>query len=59
MKLGTLKTVIKSGSHRACFDVTMLTNTAILIPFDKSRAQPKIRQKGEVFSMMHVVSRRI
>ena len=38
MKLGTytdvtsqkdVKKVIKSGDHRACFDITMLTNTAI------------------------------
>ena len=28
-------------------------------PFDKNRAQPKTRQKGEIFSMMHVVSHRI
>ena len=46
--------VINSGGHRARFDFTMLTNTAILDPpFDKNRAQPKTRQKGEIFSMMH------
>ena len=28
-------------------------------PFDKNRAQPKTRQKGKIFSMMHVVSHRI
>ena len=50
------KKVIKSGAHRARFDVTMLTNTAIL---DKNRAQPETRQKGKIFSMMHVVSHRI
>ena len=36
------KKVITSGGHRARFDVTMLTNTAI----DKNRAQPKSRQSG-------------
>ena len=28
-------------------------------PFGKNSAQPKTRQKGETFSMMHVVSHRI
>ena len=28
-------------------------------PFSKNSAQPKTRQKGETFSMMHVVSHRI
>ena len=28
-------------------------------PFDKNRSQPKTRQKGEISSMMHVVSHRI
>ena len=28
-------------------------------PFDKIRAQPKTRQKGKIFSMMHMVSHRI
>ena len=28
-------------------------------PFDKNRLQPKTRQKGKIFSMMHVVSHRI
>ena len=28
-------------------------------PFDKNRARPKTRQKGEFFSMIHVVSHRI
>ena len=32
------KKVIKSGGHRARFDVTMLTNTAILDPLTKPRA---------------------
>ena len=56
------KKVIKSGGHRARFDVTMLTNTVkygYLGPFDKNRGQPKTRQKGEIFSIMHVVSHRI
>ena len=47
------KKVIKSGGHRARFDVTMLTNTSILDPLTKTR------QKGKIFSMMHVVSHRI
>ena len=50
MKLGTLmyqvkkmiKKVIKSGGHRLRFDVTMLTNTAILDPLKKT-AQTKRR----------------
>ena len=37
----------------------MLTNTAIYRPFGKNRAQPKTRQKGEIFLIMHVVSYRI
>ena len=49
-----IKKVIKSGGHRAHFDFTMLTNTAILDPLN--RAQPKIRQKAEIFSKMHLVS---
>ena len=52
------KKVIKSGGHRARFDVTMLRNMAILDSV-KNRAQPKTRQKREIFSMMHVVSHRI
>ena len=28
-------------------------------PFYKNRGQPKTRQKGEIFSIMHVVSHRI
>ena len=50
-----IKKVIKSGGHRACFDVTA-DKYGYLGPFDKNRAQPKTRQKGEIFSMMHVVS---
>ena len=53
------KKVIKIGGHHARFEVTMLTNTAILGPFYKNRGQLKTRQKGEFFSMMHVVSHRI
>ena len=58
MKLGPLtlqdnQKVIKSGGQRARIDVTMLTNTAILIrTLCKNRAQPKSRQKGEIFLMM-------
>ena len=30
---GDIKNVIKSGGHRSCFHVTMLTNTVIKVPF--------------------------
>ena len=53
------KKVIKSGGRRSRFDVTVLTNTVILDPLTKNRAQPKTRQRGELFSMMHVASHRI
>ena len=36
-----LKKVIKSGGHRARFDVTMLTNTAIQNPLAKTPRSPK------------------
>ena len=58
MKLGTLadvtsqeddKKVIKSGGHRACFDVTMLTNTAIQDPFTKTAGSPKRDKKESCF----------
>ena len=55
-----IKKVIKSGGHRARFHVKMLTlKYGYLGPFDKNSAQPKTRQKGEIFSMMHVVSHKI
>ena len=53
------KKVIKSGGHYARFNVTMLTNTAILDHLTKTARQPKTRQKGKIFSMMHVVLHRI
>ena len=53
------KNVKEGGDHSARFHVTMLTNTAIYRPFGKNRAQPKTRQKGEIFSIMHVVSYRM
>ena len=57
MKLGTLieqvkkmiKKVIKSGGHRARFDVTMLTNTAILDPLTKTARSPKLDKKERFF----------
>ena len=52
------KKAIKSGGHHARFHITMLTNTAIEDPLEKT-AQPNPRQKGEIFSMMHDVSHRI
>ena len=53
------KKVIKSGGNRARFDVTMLTNTAILNPLTKTARSPKLEKKEKIFSMMHVVSHRI
>ena len=53
------KKVIKSRGHRARFDVTMLTNTAILDPLTKTARSPKLDKKGKIFSMMHVVTHRI
>ena len=57
MKLGTLmkqvkkmiKKAIKSGGHRARFDVTMLTNTAILDPLTKTARSPKLDKKERFF----------
>ena len=49
---------MKSGGHRARFDVTISTNTAILDPLTKTTRSPKLDKK-EDFSMMHVVSHRI
>ena len=53
------KKAIKSEGHHARFHVTMLTNTAIEDPLEKTARSPKPRQKGEIFSMMHDVSHRI
>ena len=39
------KKLIKSVGHGACFDVTMLTCTCYLGPFDKNGVQSKIRRK--------------
>ena len=57
MKLGTLmqqvkkmiKKVIKSGGHRARFDVTMLTNKAIQDSFTKTADSPKLDKKERFF----------
>ena len=43
------KKVIKSGGHRARFDVTMLTNTAILDPLTKTAHSPKLNKKERFF----------
>ena len=43
------KKVIKSGGHRARFDVTMLTNTAILDPLTKTARSPKLDKKERSF----------
>ena len=42
--------VIKSGGHRARFDVTMLTNTAILDPLTKTARRPKLDKKEDFFN---------
>ena len=57
MKLDTLmqqvkkmiKKVVKSGGHRARFDVTMLTKTATLDPFTKTAGSPKVDKKETFF----------
>ena len=64
MKLGTrmkrvkkiIKKVIKSGGHCACFWRDNADKYGYLGPFGKNPAQPKSRQEGEIFSMMHVVT---
>ena len=43
------KKVIKSRGHRACFDVTMLTNTAIQDPFTKTAGSAKLDKKERFF----------
>ena len=43
------KKVIKSGGHRARFDVTMPTNTALFGPFDKIPRSPKLDKKERFF----------
>ena len=43
------KKVIKSGGHHARFDVTMLTNTAILHPSTKTAGSPKLDKKDSFF----------
>ena len=40
----------KSGGHRARFDVTMLTNTAILDPLTKTARSPKLDKKEDFFN---------
>ena len=47
---------MKSGAR---FHVGNTDKYGYLGPFRKNSAQPKTRQKGEIFSMMHVVSHRI
>ena len=57
MKLGTLmkqvkkmiKKVIKSGGHRARFDVTMLRNTAISVLLSKIASSPKLDKNERFF----------
>ena len=43
------KKVIKSGGHRARFDVTMLTNMVILDPLTKTARSPKLDKKERFF----------
>ena len=54
-----IKKVIKSGGYRARFDVKAADKNGYLGHFGKTRALPKTRQKGEISSMIHVVSHRI
>ena len=54
-----IKKVMKSRGHRAFFWRHNADKYGYFGPFDKNRAQFKTRQKGEIFSMMHVVSHRI
>ena len=44
-----IKKGIKSGGHHARFDVTMLTNTAILDPLTKTARSPKLDKKERFF----------
>ena len=44
-----IKKVIKSGGHRAGFDVTVLRNTAILDPLSKTARSPKLDKKERDF----------
>ena len=43
------KKVIKSGGHRARFDVTMLRNTAIQDPLSKTVRSPKLDKNERFF----------
>ena len=43
------KKAMKSGGHRARFDFTMLTNTAILDPLTKTARSPKLDKKERFF----------
>ena len=47
---------MKSGGHQARLHVGNTDKYGYLGPFGKNSAQPKTRQRGEIFSMMHVVS---
>ena len=44
-----IKKVIKIGRHRACFDVKMLTNTAIYDPLYSFARSPKLDKKERFF----------
>ena len=44
------KKVIKSGGHRARFDVTMLTNTAILDHLTKTARSLKLDKRKDFFN---------
>ena len=44
-----IKKLIKSGGHRARFDVTMLVNTAILDLLTKTARNPKLDKKKRFF----------
>ena len=44
----------KKGGSTCLFSRHYADKYGYLGPFGKNRAQPKTRQKGEIFSMMHV-----
>ena len=46
---GDDKIVIKIGGHRARFDVTLSTNTAIKDPLAKTERNPTLDKKGIFF----------
>ena len=54
-----IKKVIKSGGHRARFEVTTLTNTAIKGRFTKTAGSPKLDKKERFFDDAHGISQNL